>query len=158
MVRRSVVDLIDDSKPNSAAAQHFHDRAGLAAFGLRKPCGARDILWALGYSQRIQRAARAGLFTDASDILRKSDQRAGLLGVEGGSYRADGLTRPHDRAGRDRILQHRRIDHAAGRAAGPFREPFAQPALRTQGDAVRLAGTASQSNTRSGDAAIVRST
>ena len=40
----------------------------------------------------------------------------------------DGLARPQHRTGRDRVLQHRRIDHLARRAAGPLRQPLAEPA------------------------------
>ena len=40
----------------------------------------------------------------------------------------DGLARPQHRAGGDRLLQHRRIDDLARRAAGPLRQPLAEPA------------------------------
>src|SRR5258708_7674813 len=78
----------------SAAAQHFEDRAGLAALGLSKPCGASNVLRALGYPQRIQRAAHAGLLADTADVLGETDQRAGLLGAERGLYRSEGLPPP----------------------------------------------------------------
>src|SRR6266404_2525386 len=106
-----------------AAAQHFEDRAGLAALGFRKPRGAGNVLRALGYPQRIERAAHASLFADAADVLGETDQRAGLLGAEGGLYRSDGLPRPQHRTRRYRILQHRRVNDLARRTAGPLREP-----------------------------------
>ena len=143
-----MVALIDDRKPNSAnsapnthivrlnvagsqqqraAAEHLQDRAGLAALGFGKPCGARDVLRPLRDAQRIERPARAGLFADASDVFRQPHQRAGLLGAERRLDRADGLAGPQHRALRDRLLQHRRIDDLARRAAGPLRQPLAQP-------------------------------
>ena len=109
-----------------AAAQYFQDRAGLTTLGLRQPCGTRHVFRSLGNSQRIERAARAGLFADASDILGKPDQRARLLGMEGGADGIHGLSRMHHRARCDGILQHRRIHDLARRAAGPFGEPLAQ--------------------------------
>ena len=148
MVARSVAALIDDRKPNSAssapnthnrqiecagrqqqgaAAEQFQDRAGLAALGFGKPRRARDILRAFGDPQRIERAAHAGLFADTPDVLGKPHQRAGLLGAERRLDRAHGLAGPQHRAGGDRLLQHRRIDDFARRAASPLRQPFAEP-------------------------------
>ena len=122
-----MVALIDDSKPNSAnSAPNTHivrlnaPAASSSAprpstfriarvwppldFG--KPRGARDVLRAFGDAQRIERAARAGLFADASDVLGQPHQRAGLLGAERRLDRADGLARPQHGALRDRLLQH----------------------------------------------------
>ena len=111
-----------------AAAEDFQDRAGLAALGFGKPRGARDVLRALGDLQRI-RAPRVPAFSPTRPTsLASADQRAGLLGAERGLDRADGLARPQHRAGGDRLLQHRRIDDFARRAAGPLRQPFAEPA------------------------------
>ena len=143
-----MVALIDDRKPNSASSapnthivrlkapvasssaprpSSLQDGAGLAALGFRQPRGARDVLRAFGDAQRIERAARAGLFADASDVLGEPNQRAGLLGAERRLDRADGLARPQHRARCDRLLQHRRIDDLARRAAGPLRQPLAEP-------------------------------
>ena len=78
-------------------------------------------------AQRIERSACAGLFADASDVLCQPHQRAGLLGAERRLDGTDGLARPQHRTLRDRLLQHRRIDDFARRAAGPLRQPLAQP-------------------------------
>src|SRR4051812_18328616 len=77
--------------------------------------------------QRVLRRADTGFLADPSDVLNKTNQGARLLGFEGGSYRTGRLNRPQDRTGSDRLLQHRRVDHLARRAAGPFREPLAEP-------------------------------
>ena len=147
-VARSVVALIDDRKPNSASsAPNTHIvrlNAPAASSSAPRPSTFRIArVWppldsasraaratSFGPSrdaQRIERAARAGLFADASDVLRQPHQRAGLLGAERRLDRADGLARPQHRALRDRLLQHRRIDDLARRAAGPLRQPLAQP-------------------------------
>ncbi len=142
IVNCSVVALIDDRTEqrqqrrnshivteaagcqSSAPRPNVFKWRGLAA--LDSASCARDVLRSLRDAQRIERAARAGLFADASDVFREPHQRAGLLDTERRLDRGNGLARPQHRAPCDRLLQDRCIDDVARRKPGPLCQPLAQ--------------------------------